>query len=217
MQPRQVIQLSRCCCRVTPPYHLLFGAVPTFKTSIVPRQLNPLPDHSPPHRATPIDGSGDHVHLPRSQPTSFRPHVVLSPKSSEGSRSPPAQRSPGELLVSRLTVTTRPTRLPPLRAARDTPSDSGVAAPSRATSDTSMRAEYLVDEEELESADAEVQHHALRVCPRWAGQPLLLWLLTHHPMPWLRSSTPDLLTILFRRRIYHGPPTSSLSSRLALA
>jgi hypothetical protein len=152
----------------------------------------------------------------RSPPASI-PMSSSSPKSSEGLRSPLAQRSRWQLLVSRLAVTARPTRLPPLYAARDSPSDSGVVAPPRATSGASMRTEYLVDEEEFRSADAGVQHHVLRVRPRWVAQPLLLWLLTHHPMPRLRSSPLDQLIILFRRGICRGPPTSSLSSRLALA
>jgi hypothetical protein len=53
-------------------------------------------------------------------------------KSSEGSRSPPGQRSPGQLLVSHLAVSACPTRLPPLCAARDSLSDSGVATAPRA-------------------------------------------------------------------------------------
>jgi hypothetical protein len=57
----------------------------------------------------------------------------------------------------------------------------------------SIRAEYLVDEDDLGSTNIDVYHHAVCIRPRWAGQPLLPQLLTHHWMPRLRSSLTDLL------------------------
>jgi hypothetical protein len=70
------------------------GAAPTFETSIAHRQPNPLPDHSPPRRATPVDGSGDPVHLPSSQPTSFDPDVVLESEVVGGLEEPAGAAEP---------------------------------------------------------------------------------------------------------------------------